>query len=75
MRLSISDTFHPVIPDIRENIVAVTPAMITPASVPAVAHRVFLVAPPIKYMVTAVVRAQISTETQKGEYPRYTRGR
>ena len=29
----------------------------------------------MKYMVTRVVMAQMNTDTQKGEYPRYTRGR
>ena len=69
IRLSMSDTFQPVMPDILENIVAATPAKITPARVPAVAHSVFFVAPPIKYRVTAAVMEQINTEVQKGEYP------
>ena len=71
----MSDTFQPVTPVSLENRVAVIPAMTTPAMVPAVAQTVFFVAPPMKYMVARVVTAHINTDTQKGEYPRYTRGR
>ena len=42
--------------------------MYNPARVPEVAAAVFLEGPPIRYMVTSVVRKQIKTAVQKGEY-------
>ena len=56
-------------------IVAENPAITTPATVPPVATTVFLVGPPMRYMVTSVVMMHTNTATQKGEYPRYTSGR
>ena len=66
----MSDTFHPVIPESCEKTVAVKPAIITPDNVPTVAHSVFSPAPPIRYIVTSVVTAQIKTAVQNGEFPR-----
>ena len=40
-----------------------------------VAAQVFFVGPPMRYMVTRVVITQMNTLTQKGDRPRYTRGR
>ena len=44
--------------------------MTTPATVPTLATTVLRVGPPIRYMVTAVVTAQISTEVHSGGQPR-----
>ena len=71
----MSDTFQPVMPVAMLKMVAEMPAMTTPATVPPVATRVFLVGPPMRYMVTRVVITQMNTLTQKGDRPRYTRGR
>ena len=66
----MSDTFQPEIPEEAENAVAAIPAITTPDRVPPVAANVLRVGPPIRYSVTTVVRAQISTAVQKGENPR-----
>ena len=68
-RLSMSDTFQPVMPVAMLNRLAASPAMTTPATVPPVATRVFLVGPPMRYMVTRVVTTQMNTATQKGDQP------
>ena len=51
------------------NAVAARPAMHTPATVPPVATTVFMVGPPIRYMVTMVVIVHTNTDTQNGEWP------
>ena len=65
----MSDTFQPVMPVAMLNRVADSPAMTTPATVPPVATSVFMVGPPMKYMVTRVVMMEIKTLTQKGDIP------
>ena len=68
-RLSMSLTFQPVMPLAALNAVAASPAMHTPATVPPVATTVFMVGPPIRYMVTMVVTVHTNTDTQNGECP------
>ena len=69
----MSDTFQPEMPEAMLKRVAENPAITTPAMVPPVATSVFIVGPPMRYMVTSVVMMHTNTATQKGEYPRYTR--
>ena len=75
IRVSISETLYPEIPDALLKHQAETPARITPTRVPSVAAQVFRVGPPIRYIVTSVVIKHTNTAVQKGEYFRYTRGR
>lgn len=75
MRLSMSLTFQPVMPVAREKREAATPAITTPATVPAAATRVLRVGPPTSHSVTTAVTAHTSTALQKGDQPRYTKGR
>ena len=73
--VSISDTLYPVIPERILKSCAEIPAQRTPSMVPRIDTTVFLVGPPIRYMVTTVVMAHTKTAAQKGDSPRYTRGR
>ena len=75
IRLSMSLTFQPVTPVEKEKREANTPAITTPATVPAVATKVLRVGPPSSHMDTTVVTAHTSTALQKGDQPRYTMGR
>ena len=75
INVSISDTLYPVIPERRLKSWAEIPAQRTPTIVPRMETRVFFVGPPIRYMVTTVVMAHTKTAAQKGDSPRYTRGR
>lgn len=71
----MSLTFQPVTPVAALKAVAASPAITTPATVPAVATAVLRVGPPMRYMVTRVVTAHTATADQKGDQPRYTMGR
>ena len=75
IRVSISVTLYPEIWASSPNTQAISPAAVTPPNVPSTDDTVFLVAPPTKYMVTAVVRATTSTAAKNGEHPRYKSGK
>ena len=70
IKLSMSLTFQPVMPVAKEKREAETPAITTPATVPAVAAKVFRVGPPSSHKVTTVVTPHTSTALQKGDQPR-----
>ena len=67
---SMSDTLYPLIPASRPKAAASDPESMTPRIVARMAAAVFVDLPPMRYMVTTVVRAATSMEAPMGEAPR-----